>query len=271
MADLLHDIFIKQDTSIRGDILTDNDYPEFNHHWTGKVIDNDDPLRMGRVKIKIFGYYDDIAEDAIPWALPESSYVGSKNGALIIPDNNSILRGYFDNGDDQKPIYTAVAPSVSNYTTSKTITDTLLNYPNLMTLLTIENGGYVTVNKQNGEVTIQHRAGTKIVIDSTGSISITTSRLPTTGNTSDGNVTINLDGAFNLNTDRGAINLNAKMSNINISASKDSALNLGGDAVDKEINGKVTKSKNKQHANNLPACVITGAPHCTNPANNVYI
>lgn len=270
MADLLHDIFIKQDASIRGDILTDNDYPEFNHHWTGKVIDNNDPLMMGRVKIKIFGYYDNIAEDAIPWALPENSYIGSKNGALIIPDENSILRGYFDNGDDQKPIYTSIAPSVTNYTTAKTYTDSMLNYPNLMTLLTVENGGYVTVNKQNGEVIIQQRAGTRITIDPTGSITIKTSRYEPLS-TDDGNLTINLDGSFNLNTSKGTINIKSTMSDINIAASKDSVLNLGADAVDKESGGKTVKSKSKQHANNLPACVITGGPHCTNLSNNVYI
>ena len=33
---------------------------ENNKTWTGKVIDVNDPLKIGRVRVKIFGIYEDI-------------------------------------------------------------------------------------------------------------------------------------------------------------------------------------------------------------------
>lgn len=38
----------------------------------GKVIDNDDPKKIGRVKVRVNGYYDDVDESMIPWALPKN-------------------------------------------------------------------------------------------------------------------------------------------------------------------------------------------------------
>lgn len=37
--------------------------------WLGKVEDIKDPKMLGRVKVKIFGYYEDIKKDELPWAM----------------------------------------------------------------------------------------------------------------------------------------------------------------------------------------------------------
>jgi hypothetical protein len=40
--------------------------------WVGKVVDIDDPLTLGRCKVRIFGYHGeekDIANDDLPWAV----------------------------------------------------------------------------------------------------------------------------------------------------------------------------------------------------------
>ena len=70
MANKLRNELINEQVSVQ-DILGQTDEQKFNDHWTGKVIDNADPLFMGRVKIRILGYYDGISDSAIPWALPE--------------------------------------------------------------------------------------------------------------------------------------------------------------------------------------------------------
>ncbi len=38
----------------------------------GKVIDNDDPKKIGRLKVRVNGFYDDVDEAMIPWALPKN-------------------------------------------------------------------------------------------------------------------------------------------------------------------------------------------------------
>lgn len=40
--------------------------------YYGKVIDNDDPKGLGRVKVRVNGYYDNIDESIIPYALPKN-------------------------------------------------------------------------------------------------------------------------------------------------------------------------------------------------------
>lgn len=95
MADKLHQTLIQREDNA-AKTLTDNSYQEFLFHWTGKVIQNDDPLHLGRVKILINGYYNDISESAIPWALPEFSYLGSSKGSFTVPEIGTIVRGYFD-------------------------------------------------------------------------------------------------------------------------------------------------------------------------------
>jgi len=38
--------------------------------WIGEVVDIDDPLKDGRVKVKVFGKFDKLENDVIPWARP---------------------------------------------------------------------------------------------------------------------------------------------------------------------------------------------------------
>ena len=165
MTDLLHEVYIQQQSKIQ-DTLTNNDYEKITDHWTGKVIDNDDKLHLGRVKIRIVGFYNEIADAAIPWAMPESTYFGSSKGNFTVPPIGTIVRGYFDNGDDQKPIYTAIAPALSNYATSDLLTnpEEAFDYPNIVTLFNTDEGERATINRSNGEMNIVHRTGTTITI-----------------------------------------------------------------------------------------------------------
>ena len=103
------------------DFLNGNyDQPEDNNRWTGYVIDNMDPLFRGRVKVLIIGKYDDIPEASLPWAIPDISYLGSKAGNFIVPETGTVLRGYFDHGDIQKPIFDSVAYSTDVTEKAKT-------------------------------------------------------------------------------------------------------------------------------------------------------
>lgn len=246
--------------------LHDDSIDSYEHHWTGKVLDNNDPLMMGRCKIRIFGYYDDIADSAIPWALPETSYLGSRTGALVVPENGTLVRGYFDVGDDQKPIYNAIAPNMDNYMNSHDMAETMLNYPNLMTLFSTDKKDRLTVNRSNGEMVLTHRSGTTITIDPTGALSIKTAA----SIINKSNLTVEVNGDVDITAVNGRINLQANKSPVNINA-VGGDVNIGNDAVDKEANGVTVPSPAKQHANNLPMCLVTGSPHCINPTNNVYI
>lgn len=280
MSDLLHEVYIQQQSKIQ-DALTNNDYKKITDHWTGKVIDNDDKLHLGRVKIRIVGFYNEIADAAIPWAMPESTYFGSSKGNFTVPPIGTIVRGYFDNGDDQKPIYTAIAPALSNYATSDLLTnpEEAFDYPNIVTLFNTDEGERATINRSNGEMHIVHRTGTTITITSTGEIRVETNSIKSrvvnkdAGGLDGVGLNLSIAGPVNIAAERDVTVTAGKKSTVNVSA-PGGTINLGDNAVDKSIGGKKITSPTKQLVNNLPNCLFTGAPHCFPPALkslNVYV
>lgn len=74
--------------------------------WVGEVINTGDPLRLGRVKIKVFGKYDELDEEVIPWAIP---YNQLSSGTIYIPKVGEICNVFFENGDENIPFYTGIA------------------------------------------------------------------------------------------------------------------------------------------------------------------
>lgn len=71
-------------------------------HWIGEVVDNNDPKLLGRCKVKVFGKFDKLTSDAIPWATPMNrDFVGSHN----TPHVGSVVAVRFDNGNIYHPEY----------------------------------------------------------------------------------------------------------------------------------------------------------------------
>ena len=260
-------------------ILGQTDEQKFNDNWTGKVIDNSDPLYLGRVKIRVFGYYDEVADAALPWALPESTYLGSKRGNFIVPEVNTIVRGYFDKGDDQKPIYTGLALNEENYATTELLKniDEITEYPNVMVLMHTDEGERVTLNRSSGEMKVSHRSGTTLTIAPNGAITIETS-IPLTKpgasvKTEMPGANITLAGKFNLKSKFSDINIVSDKGTINVNATTGD-INIGRNAADVEVNGKKVPSPTKRKVNNFGNCLYTGAPHCDPaalPNVNVYV
>jgi hypothetical protein len=76
----------------------------------GVIVDNNDPTRSGRAKIRVRGVFDDIPDEDLPWA-SQSSVVsfGSKNGGgqVSVPKIGSLVTVSFDNGNWYAPYFTA--------------------------------------------------------------------------------------------------------------------------------------------------------------------
>lgn len=212
-------------------------------HWTGKVIDNDDPSMLGRCKIRIFGFYDDIADDHLPWAMLDSSYLGSSGGNLIIPEINTVVRGYFENGDIQKPVYNSMINNPIDAIGTKSYMDRLWAYPNLMVLFETDDGDRMTLNRSNGLTKFVHRSGTQIEISSNGDIRVTQALIPQPGNTVP-NCTFDIAGDLNFNA-TGNINIASKQS-VSITCGPQGFIDLGN-------------NPNKQFVSNQLACFCTGA------------
>lgn len=72
--------------------------------WVGRVVDVNDPTQTGRVKVKIFGYYDKVSEGSLPWALTMHPIIASGlDGIGHSPTGltkNSTVIGFFADGHD---------------------------------------------------------------------------------------------------------------------------------------------------------------------------
>lgn len=76
--------------------------------WVGEVVDIEDPQKIGRVRVKVYGKFDDIPTDSIPWAYPGNNQTGgSKTGGgfFSVPKLGSIISVKFDNGNIYHPEY----------------------------------------------------------------------------------------------------------------------------------------------------------------------
>ena len=81
---------------------------EDTQHFLGVVVDINDPLKKGRCKINVFGLFDDLAVDDIPWAfqtLDISFGDQGGSGRFSTPQVGAIVHVIFNNGDYYSPEY----------------------------------------------------------------------------------------------------------------------------------------------------------------------
>ena len=81
--------------------------------FTGVVEDTNDPLHLGRVRVRVHGYYSDdpveVPTDTLPWA----NVTHSSSTTMVIPEVGEWVFGMFLDGKEaQKPLVIGVLPGV---------------------------------------------------------------------------------------------------------------------------------------------------------------
>lgn len=95
----------------------DENFMGFNPiNWYGVVEDRDDPLKLGRVKVRIIGWHnlDPLAApvDLLPWA--QIQLAPNSPRTFTGPRVNDLVNGYFiDGAGGQYPIVTGVIPGIN--------------------------------------------------------------------------------------------------------------------------------------------------------------
>jgi hypothetical protein len=70
--------------------------------YIGPVVDNNDPQKIGRVKIRVMDVFDDLKDEDIPWASPWKDLNGNQ---FNIPDKGKVVTVIFENGNKNNPEY----------------------------------------------------------------------------------------------------------------------------------------------------------------------
>ncbi len=74
----------------------------FYGKFRGKVTDNDDPSKLGRLRaqvIEVYGTHDS------PWAMPSVPYAGDGVGLLLLPPVDAWVWFEFEHGEPDTPIW----------------------------------------------------------------------------------------------------------------------------------------------------------------------
>jgi hypothetical protein len=159
--------------------------------YSGYVVNNDDPDKLGRCKIRVIGVFDEeIPSDDLPWAIPDFNFIGG-NGSFIVPPIDQLVRVYFDNNDYHTPRYTTKV--IANEV--KFQADKNDDYPDTMVFFETDQGEYFKINRKTYLTTYKHASGTMITIDKDGNININNNFSPGTA----GNLIIGIEGNTTLN------------------------------------------------------------------------
>lgn len=68
--------------------------------YFGVVVDNNDPMRIGRCKVKVFQVFDKLSNESIPWAAPWKDLSGNE---FCVPEIGKFVTVIFDKGNRYNP------------------------------------------------------------------------------------------------------------------------------------------------------------------------
>lgn len=226
--------------------LFNNDFGE--KEWVGEVVDNDDPEKMLRCKVRVYSLFDNLSVDMIPWAFPSAQmqFAGGNGGfgACSVPKVGTIVKVKFNNAEIYAPEYFAI----QNINTS--LQEELMNdYTNAQVLCYDEDeqfkmyytqgkGFYVYLKKVILNITndlsiiVTNPNGDQIILTNNGTLDIKTSS----------NITLNCNGDMTA-TVKGTAEIEAP------------TIKLGHTAVEALVQGKTFKPifDNHVHMGNLGA------------------
>ena len=188
--------FFKSLESNLKDLATDSTF-------LGIVVSNEDPDFKGRCKVRVFGLFDNLSIDAIPYAIPEISVIhagNGNNGSFEYPKLNSIVKVRFENNSIYSPIYSNVfLPS------EKMIAEVKDSYVNAHVILWDDEENIKIIYTQNGGIVIFKKESI-IQIDKDNNIMCKTSdEASTVFLEVGGKITITADSEFKVDCSRNQI------------------------------------------------------------------
>lgn len=170
-------------------------------YFLGKVVDNDDPLKMERVKVRIPDVFEGDSAN-FPWCSPAKAGWFPNTAEFgvfgLVPPVGTEIKVLFQQGNPLYPLYFAY-PHQKDERVNDFVTNYLKRYgwkDPQGNLFFID-----TTNAANPQVKFQHTAGILFTIEPNGTFNITI-----TG-AGDKNVNINGGGAYNIHAD-GNVNVN---------------------------------------------------------------
>jgi hypothetical protein len=140
----------------------------YQDRYVGEVMTYDDTGQTEKLQVKIFGLFDEIPTDSLPWAMPSTE--GRSGESIVLPEIGSIVSVYFENGDIYRPVWTSkvktptlLGETAGDSTRSAFLADDV-DYGDIMVLF--ENAENVLqFNRKDNRLTYKNVNGTIININ----------------------------------------------------------------------------------------------------------
>ena len=173
---------------------------EFNGNYRGTVVNNNDPLKAGRIRVRMHGVYDNVSDEALPWAIYADPLMGgvANVGGFFIPDEGGEVWCFFENGDFMKPVFFAGAVGGKGRQEEKG--SELGTYPKNRSFKTHQ--GHVVEFDDTPDQTrirIHHKSGTEITMLDNGDVEETV--IGNVIRNVEGNVTETIKGDHTVNVE----------------------------------------------------------------------
>lgn len=135
--------------------------------YLGMVEDNEDPEKLGRLRVRI-GLFEDYATEELPWACPTLGTHGNSSnaGGLNVPEKGSQVRIYFPSHDLTAPYY--MGAELNNLNKTTFFDD---DYPNTYGYKD-SRGNFMKINKARDTVQFQHSSTSNLKIAPDGSMQV---------------------------------------------------------------------------------------------------
>lgn len=231
---------------------------DIDKDYLGIVVCNEDPTFSGRCKVSVFGLFEDLDDEFIPWFTPQSSCVFSSNkgaGSLSVPKMGSVVRVRFPFDNIYCGEYSnlqTIDPALVNEIQSDYQNTHVLLYDSEKNLAVLYqpmtgfkiylNGSFIKVDSDNS-IQLKHANNSNMIEINSDKINIVTASGEGTNLTGE----INITSGARVNVVAPTVNIDAK------------AVTLGKNAAAKAVKGEKLIGVLKQIATELDSKFPQGA------------
>lgn len=140
------------------DVIESKDTATYPYNYRGVVMDRNDPLQRGRVRVKVYPMFAGVdVVDVLPWAAPATSLfegAGVDSGAFEPPAVGTKVWVFFEAGHIMQPVYFASAPDGVSGVPAEAVT----SYPSRKVWKTA-SGVTVIIDDSTHEIKISQPTG----------------------------------------------------------------------------------------------------------------